>query len=489
MSNYESNREPQPPSRLAMPILIVVVVFLFGLGMAAAGFLAGRASAPMQTPLAALPTQANTAGPIPSVANDLPTVMAPGFGEAADSPAATPTSDSTIPATPTAEPTDEPTAAPTAEPIPPTQEVAPPAGSPLAGVDYATFYDVWDIVSDQYDGEMPPAEEILESVIAGSLATLDDDYTRYVPSDVAKRMREDADGAVEGIGAFVIENDEGLFEIVRPIDGQPADLAGVRAGDVLIEINGQSVVDLSFDEVILMVRGPEGTTVDLTFLREGEAEPLEFTITRTRFEVPVVEHEILPAEMTGGQTIGYLRLSEFTSNAEERLLAALDELLAAGATGLVLDLRDNPGGFLDQSVAVADAFLPSGVALYERNSRGLDDTFVTQDGDAAESIPLVVLVNAGSASASEIVAGALQDRGRAVLVGETTFGKGSVQQIHSLADGSELRVTIARWYTPNDNTIDGEGIAPDIEVATPEDLGGPEDGQLIRAIQYLLTGE
>ena len=155
----------------------------------------------------------------------------------------------------------------------------------------------------------------------------------------------------------------------------------------------------------------------------------------------------------------------------------------------MLDLRDKPGGFLDQSVAVADAFLPAGVALYERNRRGLDDTFVTQDGDAAEAIPLVVLVNAGSASASEIVAGALQDRGRAVLVGETTFGKGSVQQIHTLDGGAELRVTVARWYTPNNNSISGQGITPDIAVDTPEDLGGPEDGQLMRAIEYLLTGE
>ncbi len=483
MSNYETNREPKPASRAITPIVLVVVVFLFGLGMAAAGFLAGRAAAGAQTPLAALPTPANTAGPVPSVSNNLPTVIAAeGVGEALV-PTAT-----LLPApSPTMPP--EPTAEPTAEPIPPTQEVAAPDGSPLAGVDYATFYDVWDIVSEQYDGTMPPPQDILESVITGSLETLDDDYTRFVPADVAERMREDADGSVEGIGAFVIENDEGLFEIVRPIDGQPADLAGVRAGDVLIEVNGESVVDFSFDEVILMVRGPEGTPVDLTFVREGEAEPLEFTIVRTRFEVPVVEHEILPAEMTGGQTIGYLRLSEFTSNAEERLLGALDELLAAGATGLVLDLRDNPGGFLDQSVAVADAFLQAGVALYERNRRGLDDTFVTEDGDAGEAIPLVVLVNAGSASASEIVAGAIQDRGRAVLVGETTFGKGSVQQIHQLADGSELRVTIARWYTPNDHTIDGEGIAPDIEVPTPEDLGGPEDGQLMRALLYLLTGE
>jgi len=194
-------------------------------------------------------------------------------------------------------------------------------------------------------------------------------------------------------------------------------------------------------------------------------------------------------EMTGGEAIGYIRLTEFNSNAEEKLLEALNELIAQGITGLVFDLRDNPGGYLDQSIAVADAFLPDGVALFERNIRGLDETFRTLDGDLAEEIPLVVLVNSGSASASEIVAGAIQDRGRAVLVGETTFGKGSVQQIHPLSDGSELRVTIARWYTPNNKTIDGEGIAPDIEVETPEDLGGPEDGQLMRAIEYLVTGQ
>ena len=402
------------------------------------------------------------------------------------------------PAPPTEVPTDVPTDMPTAtpEPIPtvvaPTAEVeelAPPDGSPLAGVDFATFYEVWDLIATEYDGPLPDMAEMRDAIIAGSLETLDDNYTRYVSPDVAERMREDMQGAVEGIGAFVFENDEGLFEIVRPIDGQPADLAGVKAGDILIEIDGESVLDLSFDEVILMVRGPQGSSVNLKFLREGEEEPVEFTIVRTRFEVPIIESEVLPLEMTGGEAIGYIRLTEFNSNAEEKLLEALNELMAQGITGLVFDLRDNPGGYLDQSIAVADAFLPDGVALFERNIRGLDETFRTLDGDLAEEIPLVVLVNSGSASASEIVAGAIQDRDRAVLVGETTFGKGSVQQIHPLSDGSELRVTIARWYTPNNKTIDGEGIAPDIEVETPEDLGGPEDGQLMRAIEYLLTGQ
>ncbi|WP_374686400.1 S41 family peptidase, partial [Promineifilum sp.] len=396
----------------------------------------------------------------------------------------------TIPPSPTTAPTVEP---PTAEPataVPESTAVPAPSGeSPLGGADFTTFYEAWELITDEYDGALPPSDEVIQSAIAGSLETLDDDYTRYVPPAIAERMRQDMEGAVEGIGAFVQENDDGLFEIVRPIDGQPADLAGLKPGDVIIEVDGQSVLDMSFDEVILIVRGPEGTTVALKVAREGEAEPLAFTIVRTRFEVPVVEYEMLPAEITGGAAIGYIHLTEFNRNAEEKLLEALNALLPQQPVGLVFDLRDNPGGFLDQSVAVADAFLPDGVALFERNIRGLDQTFTTDNGDLAESIPLVVLVNAGSASASEIVAGAIQDRGRAVLVGETTFGKGSVQQVHTLSDGAELRVTVARWYTPDNHTIDGEGITPDFEVESPEDLGGVEDGQLRRAVEYLLTGQ
>ncbi len=483
MVSNSHDSSPPPPRSTRPGWLLLVLALLFGVGMGLAGFLAGRATAEPAA-VAALPTT-------------VPTAVAAADAEQLSGHSATATAAPTVTPLPTQPPTALPTATsePTAEPILPTAEpdglgvIAPPPGSPLSSVDYATLYEVWDIIAQQYDGDLPPPEELIQALVSGSLETLNDDYTRYVPADVAQRMREDQDGAVEGIGAFVLENDEGLFEIVRPIDGQPADLAGVKAGDVLIEVDGQSVLDLSFDEVILLVRGPQGTSVNLKFMREGEAEPLEFTIVRTRFEVPVVTAEVLPAEMTGGAAIGYIHLTEFTTNAEEKLYEAIDQLLAQGVTGLVLDLRDNPGGFLDQSVAVADAFLPEGVVLYERNMRGLDETFTSIDGDAAESIPLVVLVNAGSASASEIVAGALQDRGRAVLVGETTFGKGSVQQIHPLSDGSELRVTIARWYTPNDNTIDSVGITPDIEVESPEDLGGPEDGQLMRAIEWLLTGQ
>lgn len=492
------NKPPSKSSGPAMPsIMLIVLAGLFGLGMGLIGFLAGRVTAPVITTaeLAAevitpTPLAGADSGTSEELSQDLPTAISEISSLATSTPLASPTAVPTEPATATAEPTLEPTAPPTIEPTSmPAAVIAPPERSPLAAVDFSTFYEVWDLVADQYDGELPPADDMIDAIISGSLETLDDAYTRYVSPEVAERMRQDQDGAVEGIGAFVIENDEGLFEIVRPIDGQPADLAGVKAGDVLLEVDGESVLDLTFDEVILLVRGPQGTSVNLKFLREGEDEPVEFTIVRTSFEVPVVEHEMLPVEMTGGASVGYIHLTEFNRAAEDKLLEALDDILGQGAQGIIFDLRDNPGGFLDQSVAVADVFLPEGVVLFERNIRGLDETFRSDDGDAAETIPLVVLVNSGSASASEIVAGAIQDRGRAVLVGETTFGKGSVQQIHQLSDGAELRVTVARWYTPNNNTIDGEGITPDFEVETPEDLGGPEDGQLMRALEVLLAGQ
>jgi carboxyl-terminal processing protease len=259
--------------------------------------------------------------------------------------------------------------------------------------------------------------------------------------------------------------------------------AGLLPGDIIVAVDGQSVINLSFDEVILLVRGPSGSEVHLTVRREDEPEPLEFTIVRATFEVPVVESEMLTDE------IAYVRLLEFSRGADTKLLDALEELLAQNPQGLILDLRNNPGGFLDQSIAVADIFLPQGVVAYERNRSGLDQTFRSDDGDVAETIPLVVLVNEASASASEIVAGAIQDNGRAIIIGATTFGKGSVQTVQTLSDGSELRVTIARWYTPDDRSIDEAGIAPDIEVESPLLIGEEDDAQIQRAVEYLQTGQ
>ncbi|MCP4423764.1 MAG: S41 family peptidase [Chloroflexi bacterium] len=382
-----------------------------------------------------------------------------------------------------AEAPENPTPVPTAVPIDDENEDEEGIPSAQTEMDFAVFDEAWDVIEQIYDGDMPDEEDLLYSAIEGSVEVLGDDFTRFVRPEIAARLREDMGGAVSGIGAFVRENEEGFFEIVTPIEGQPADLVGLLPGDIVSEVDGESVIGLSFDEIIMMVRGPSDTTVVLTIARAGEAEPLEFSIVRATYEVPVVEFEMLP------DNIAYIRLHEFNRNAEIRMLEALDELMPQQPRGLILDLRRNPGGFLDQSVAVADIFLPESVVLYRRNRSGLDDAFRADDGDIAERIPLVVLVNESSASASEIVAGAIQDNERGALIGTVTFGKGSVQNLVTLSDGSELRITTARWYTPDNNAIDGEGITPDIEVESPQEIGGEEDDQLQRAVEYILTGQ
>lgn len=361
------------------------------------------------------------------------------------------------------------------------ETAVPPIASET--LDFSVFDEVWDRVERDFDGPVPAEDDLLYGAIEGSLDQLDDRFTSFIRPDVAARLREDMEGAVSGIGAFVNENDDGLFEIVAPIEGQPAMAAGLLPGDIIIAVDGESVLDLSFDEIILLVRGPSGSEVNLLVRREGEPEPLEFTIVRATYEVPVVESEMLADD------IAYVRLVDFSRNADMKLLDALEELLAQNPQGLILDLRSNPGGFLDQSISIGDIFLPQGVVAYERNRSGLDQTFTSDDGDIAETIPLVVLVNEASASAAEIVAGAIQDNGRGTIIGAQTFGKGSVQTVHTLSDGSELRVTIARWYTPGNYSIDKEGITPDIEVESPLLIGEEDDPQIQRAVEFLQTGQ
>ncbi len=375
----------------------------------------------------------------------------------------------------------------TPSPIPETSEDLPdeptsePDVDPLSDeASLQVLREVWDIIDEQFYGEMPSPEERTYGAIRGLLSTLDDDYTSFIEPGIAAIEREDATGSFEGIGAVVRINEEEELEIVRPFKGQPAEQAGLQPGDIVLQVDGQDVAGYGIYEAVTLIRGPKGTTVVLTVRREGVDEPFDVSIERARIDIPIVESEIKEGN------IGYVSLFDFSANAASQLSEAVEKLREDGATSLILDLRNNPGGFLDQSVQVADLFLDDGVVLIERASGGFEREYTSQDGDLAEEIPMVVLVNEASASASEIVAGALQDRGRAVLIGGTTFGKGSVQLPHTLSDGSELRVTIARWFTPNDRAIHGAGLAPDIEVPfTPEDLEAGRDPQLERALEYL----
>jgi carboxyl-terminal processing protease len=369
-----------------------------------------------------------------------------------------------------------PTSPPTTFPTPP-----PPANTDEET--FQLFWEVWEIVQREFYGELPDMQTVTYGAIRGMLETLDDEYTSFIEADIAAVTREDASGSFQGIGAFVRMRDDGKLELVSIIPNSPAEAAGLMSGDRVLQVDGHSIVGLGIYEAIALIRGPAGSQVTLLIERPSQPELFEVTITRARIEIPLVESEMLEGN------VAYIRLTEFSATATAQMESALEEMMAQQPVGLILDLRDNPGGWLDQAVSVADLFLGEGVVLIERVSDGSEQVFRSHDGQPYESIPLVVLVNGGSASASEIVAGAIQARGRGILIGEQTFVKGSVQRPYTLSDGSELRVTIARWYTPNDVAIHGEGLAPDIEVVLPETLEPGQDPQLERAVQYLLSGE
>jgi carboxyl-terminal processing protease len=373
-------------------------------------------------------------------------------------------------------PTGVPTEAPTPLPL------------PTPGSDdeetFQVFWEVWAIIQRDYYGALPSMQEVTYAAVQGMLNAVDDPFTSFVTPQEAAIRAEDDSGKYEGIGAYVDMDEEGKLIIVAPFEGSPAEQAGLRPEDRIIAVDGVSIVGLSLSEAISKVRGPAGSEVALTVEREGE-QTFDVTLTRDRFELEITEAEMLEGD------VGYVRLREFGSLASDELTADLEELLAQNPRGIILDLRYNPGGWLDQALAVGDIFLDDGVILTQRWKDGTEQVFRAEPGDIGEDIPLVVLVDRGSASASEIVAGALQDHERAILIGEKTFGKGAVQTVHTLSDGSQLIVTSAMWFTPNDRQIHGKGLTPDIEVPYPEDeeLDPGEDPQLERAVEYLLAGE
>jgi carboxyl-terminal processing protease len=359
----------------------------------------------------------------------------------------------------------------------PVQRAARLRGNAQTPDEFDVFWEVWNLVDDRYFFDLPDDGARTEGAIQGMLMSLDDPYTRFTPSEAAEFMRESETGNFEGIGAYVELAEEGGVLIVQPFEGGPAQEAGLRSGDVIIAVDGLDIVRLDLDASLALVRGPANSEVTLTVRRTGEREPFDVTVTRQRIEVPTVESDLLDGD------VGYVALFEFNQQASRRLNEAVEALLERGANSLVLDLRNNPGGFLDQAVDVADLFLPEGDVLIQRDVDGNTRSHQSDDGDAAEEIPLVVLVNGGSASASEIVAGAIQDLDRGMLIGEPTFGKGSVQLQYDLSDGSILRVTYAAWFTPDDNAINGEGVQPDLEVVAAED--DESDAQLEAALRYL----
>lgn len=347
---------------------------------------------------------------------------------------------------------------------------------------FTPFWEAWNIVHEQYVDQPVDDVTLMQGAIRGMMESLGDDYTFYMEPRVYENENTVLQGSYEGIGAYV-ETDGDYLTIISPIQGSPADQAGLRPGDKVIAIDGEDMTGVAPEEARLKVLGPEGTEVRLTVAREGETEPLEFTITRAEIIVRSAEGRMLE------DGIGYVDINTFGDPTTRELRQTLDELMAQNPRGLIIDLRNNGGGYLSTAVEVSSEFIEAGTVMYEQFGDGRREVYEAQGNGRATDIPLVVLVNEGSASASEILAGALQDYGRAKLVGVQTYGKGSVQIRQPLSNNQgAARVTIAKWLTPDERAIDGTGLAPDVIVTmSQEDFEADRDPQLDAAVETLLA--
>lgn len=345
---------------------------------------------------------------------------------------------------------------------------------------FQPFWESYRLLHNEYFDQPLDDNQLAEGAIQGMLATLGDPNTRYLPPDLEDAARNTMQGEIEGIGAEVTEADDGSIVIVSPYEGSPAEEAGLQPGDILREADGVPLTGMPVSEAAGLVRGEAGTVVTLTVERDGET--FQVDVTRGVIRVPSVRGEILE------ENIAYARLSRFGNESAAELNELLEELLAQNPEGLILDLRGNPGGALETAVNIADEFLAEGLILTEQFGNENEEIFESTDEGIAEEIPLVVLIDAGSASASEVLAGAIRDRERGVLIGTTTFGKGTVQTWWSLSNEGGLRITTARWLTPDGVWVHEEGLEPNYYVELPDIQNAEEfaDTQLEAAIDYLM---
>lgn len=333
---------------------------------------------------------------------------------------------------------------------------------------------------DHVDRSTLDAGTLVPAAIRGMVEALGDPHTAYIDADTYKLERHAFEGAFQGIGATVAMV-EGAITIVSPIRGSPAERAGIRPGDRILAVDGDPTDGMALADAVARIRGLRGSKVALTILHVGTTLPERIEIVRDEIRTPSVFAELRD------DGIAHVRIGQFTNRTNEEIVEALRGLRQTGMQGLVLDLRRNPGGLLEETVRVTSQFLTSGAVLYEARADGPRKEWSVRPGGLATDIPLVILVDRGSASGSEVLAGALQDAGRAPLVGTRTFGKGTVNQVHEMSDQSALYVSIARWYTPKGRQIEGGGLQPDIEVAlTDDDLSQGRDPQLERALDILL---
>ena len=352
-----------------------------------------------------------------------------------------------------------------------------------AEVDFSTFWTVWTKLETQYvDKSKIDRQKLVDGAIAGMVKAIGDPYTVYFPPEDAKAFQQEIKGSFGGIGAEIGLR-KGIVTVVAPLKNSPAEHVGLKAGDKILKIGDRDTTDMSVEEAVKMIRGEKGTIVRLTIFRDGDTKTREFSVTRDTIVVPNITTEEKP------NGIYVIQLAHFSENAASDFRKAVSEFMRSGKKKLVLDLRNNPGGYLESAVDIASWFLPAGdVVVSERWSDGREEIYRSKGYKALETTPVVILVNKGSASASEILAGALRDQRGIKLIGEKTFGKGSVQELENLPRNASLKITIAKWYTPSGKSINDNGLDPDITVtasATSTEALDEKDPVLDKALEIL----
>lgn len=335
-------------------------------------------------------------------------------------------------------------------------------------IDFKLFWDTWDLVSRSYiDKKALDPHKLFYGAISGMVSAIGDPYTVFLPPEQQKSSKEELNGSFEGVGLELGFNKEKRLVVVTPLDGTPADKAGIRSQDVILEINEKDATNMTIPEAVKLIRGPRGTEVALLIMREGEDEPKSYKLVRDTIIVKSVELSF--KQTPSGKNIAAIKLSRFAERTKEEWEQAVEEILSKNPDGVILDVRNNPGGFLEGAVFIASEFLEGGNVVLQENNQGERIAFKVNRLGRLTKIPLQVLINKGSASASEIVAGALQDRKRAKLIGEKSFGKGTIQEAQDLEGGTGIHITVAKWLTPNGKWVnETNGLDPDFKVESDE---------------------
>lgn len=351
-------------------------------------------------------------------------------------------------------------------------------------VDFKLFWDTWDLLSKTYiDKKALDPNKLFYGSISGMVSAIGDPYTVFLPPDQQKLTRDDLNGSFEGVGIELGFNKDKRLIVLAPLDDTPAAKAGIKPQDIILKIDDKDTIEMSLPEAVHLIRGPKNSQITLTIYREGEKDSRQVALTRDVIVVKSVKVTFL--ETPSGKKVAHLKLSKFGERTEGEWKQAVEEIISGSPGALILDVRNNPGGYLEGAVFVLSEFLENGDVVFQENNEGQRQSFKVSRVGRLTKIPLEVLINKGSASASEIVAGALQDRKRAKLIGEKSFGKGTIQEAQDLAEGTGIHITVAKWLTPNGRWVNAtQGLDPDLNIESDKE-DPTRDLQLDKALELL----